>query len=317
MCNISCCEQGAGITIPNGAAGVDGDDGLYGGFSSEFIFETNTGSGPGSTFIRLNSATYTAVTNIYISETNADNINVAAFVATMNNSGNFGLIKLFKEYDSTKFWMGRITSFTDNGTNVTLGVTYILHNSSFAANDRIIATFTPAGAAGAAGTNGTNGADAASVLHNDCNPSTSSANVWTTIKSYMLPMNTMDTNGDVLRLRANFLYSGATPLLRTDIRITIAGVTHSATQTSMYVSADAKGFQMEFLLSRTSATTYYGETNSIIRYPSNRSDMLYSFTDQSMAIIDFTVNQTIAVQVQNDATYSITCEQLLVELFRK
>ena len=122
-------------------SGDPGQDGQYGGYSSKWQFDNNTAAGPAVQFLRLNNGTYTAVSQIYINETNADSVNVAAFLATINSHANYGYIRIFKEFDSSVFWMGKVTGFTDNGSDITLNVTYILHNGSFSANDNLVFTF--------------------------------------------------------------------------------------------------------------------------------------------------------------------------------
>jgi hypothetical protein len=141
---MSCCNSGSTV-LPVGAAGTDGSNGTFGGFSGKWLFSTSTSAGPSSTQIRLNNATYSSVTNIYISDTNLDNVSYDAFLDSFSNSGNFGFIRIFKEFDNTKFWIGEISSVTDNGTDHTIGVTYISHSNSFSASDDLVVSFTPSG----------------------------------------------------------------------------------------------------------------------------------------------------------------------------
>ena len=131
-----------GATGPAGSTGATGPQGLFGGFSGEWLFDTSTSSGPASTFLRFNNGTYGSVTAIYINDTNADSLNYQEFLNTFDDSRNYGLIRVFKESDSTKFWIGKITGVTDVGTSHQIDVTYIAHNSSFSASDNVIVTFT-------------------------------------------------------------------------------------------------------------------------------------------------------------------------------
>lgn len=153
--NCSCTEQ---VTIPSGS---DGDDGLFGGFSQKFTFSTSTASNPSANTIRLNNATPASVTTIYVSDTNSDGVDVDAYLDSFSNSSSYGLIKLFSEYDSTKFWMGTITGVTDNGTYHTLTVTHIISNSTFSNTSKVVVSFTPKGATGATGAAGSAGATGA------------------------------------------------------------------------------------------------------------------------------------------------------------
>lgn len=147
MC-VNCDDNTTTIPQGNdGDQGPAGNDGIFGGFSGEWLFSTSTSSGPAATFLRFDNATYGSVTNIYIADSNADSIDYSSFLASFSNNSNFGYIRIFKEFDSTKFWLGEVTSVTDNGTDYTIGVTYIMHNSTFAANDNVVVSFTGRGRA--------------------------------------------------------------------------------------------------------------------------------------------------------------------------
>ena len=140
-CNNN-CDCSNEITIPTGTAGRDG---LFGGWSQEYSFDTGTAVNPPTSKIRLNNATPASVTEIYINDTNIDGVDTDAFLDAFANSNNYGIIKLFKEFDSTKFWMGNITNVTDNGTYHTITVTHVQSNSTFAADDNIVVSFTANG----------------------------------------------------------------------------------------------------------------------------------------------------------------------------
>lgn len=134
-----------GAAGTNGTNGTNGADGIFGGYSSNWKFSTSTSTSPASTEIRFNNATYSSVTAIYIHQENYSAINMANFIDTMDDTGNYGYIRVFKYNDATKFWLGKVTNVTDNGSDYTLTVTYVLANSTFAANDQVVVTFTPIG----------------------------------------------------------------------------------------------------------------------------------------------------------------------------
>lgn len=150
MC-VLCGNNGCNCPSTTLPAGADGLDGMYGGYSSDFKFDSSVAAGPASTYLRLNNTTYSSVTTIYISDTNQDSTNVDLFLDSFDNSGNFGKIRIFKEYDSNTFWDGTITAVTDSGTYHTITVTYVLSNGTFAAGDSLVVTFAPAGGQGQAG----------------------------------------------------------------------------------------------------------------------------------------------------------------------
>ncbi len=146
-CNCKCIGafSSKGAKGDKGDTGADGVQSLFGGFSGEWIFDTSTSTGPTSTLLRFDSATYSAVTQIYISDTGVGSVDYDAFLDSFNNSGAYGLIKIFKKSDSTKFWMGKITTVVDNGIDHTLQVTYITSNSTFSALDELVLTFSANG----------------------------------------------------------------------------------------------------------------------------------------------------------------------------
>jgi len=158
------CGCSNSSALPIGPSGLRGADGLYGGFSGEWKYATSTGAGATASQLRFNSNTSNAVTTLYISNTGDNSIAYFDFLASLANSGNYGRVRIFKEYDSTKFWMGNVTNVTSIGTYYTIVVTYItasnaaINTTIFNADDRIILSFVPKGAAGTNGTPGAAGA---------------------------------------------------------------------------------------------------------------------------------------------------------------
>ncbi len=141
MC-INCDDNTTDIPVGNdGEPGATGSNGLFGGFCGKWLFSTSTATGPTSTFFRFNNTTYSSVTNLYISDTNFDSLNYDAFLDSFDNGGSFGYVRIYKEFDNTKFWLGTVTSVTDNGADHTIGVTYILSNGTFSASDALVVCF--------------------------------------------------------------------------------------------------------------------------------------------------------------------------------
>lgn len=146
QCSNSCaCDSSVELPYING---TDGLNGLYGGHSSKWTFKSETVTAPLINTLRLNNATPASVTSIYIHETNANSVNVNPFLASFSNSTNYGLIKIFKEYDDTKFWIGRITGVSNTSQYYTIVVTYIHHSGTFTADDSVVVSFTPQGIPG-------------------------------------------------------------------------------------------------------------------------------------------------------------------------
>ena len=131
--------------------GPTGAQGLYGGYSSEWLFDNGTGAGTSVKDFRFDNSTLSAVTGLYINETNANSTDLSAFLAGFNNSGSFGLLRVSKKSNSDIFWMGTITATSDSGSEHDITVTHVVSNGSFTNNDPCIISFVMNGADGTAG----------------------------------------------------------------------------------------------------------------------------------------------------------------------
>jgi hypothetical protein len=151
---MSCsCNDCNDITLFSGNPGTNGSNGIFGGQSSKWKFDAVAGTAPGTSYIRFNVGAPASVTTIYINETNFDSTDMSAFLTSFNATGDYGLIRLFKEFDANTFWIGTITNIVDAGTYRTLTVTHTQSNGTFSADDAIVVSFTPIkqGALGAEG----------------------------------------------------------------------------------------------------------------------------------------------------------------------
>jgi hypothetical protein len=178
--------------------GQNGQDGKFGGFSGKWKFDTATAGNPASGYLRFDNSTYSAVTTIVINDTNTNGVDYDKFLDSFDNNGSYGRIRLFKEYNEEKHWIGEITNVVDNGNRHTLTVTWIQHNSSFVLDENIVVTFTPKGANG---TNGSSAATKAYVLESFiANPletiTTGNNGTFSTVLT--LPANTLVSEGDVM-----------------------------------------------------------------------------------------------------------------------
>ena len=279
--SCNCSDQcSTPITIPTGNAGndgADGSDGIFGGFSSNWLFSSSTSTGPSATEIRLNNVTPASVAFIYLADSNANSIDMSAFLTSFYNGASFGKIRLYKEDDKTKFWLGTITAVTDNGTDFQLTVTHIQSNGTFTAADSIIVSFAPAGAdgaTGAAGSNGTNGVDGVTVLHNDLATYSRSLATFASVTSYLLPFGKLATNGSMIKIK---LLLSHPSLLKIDsaIQLHINGTTaHSG----------VGGTPSQFILP-------YSSTQSILEYTLHR-------VGNTSAASDFRFSSMLAYQEQ-------------------
>jgi len=155
-CNDGCFDES--VQLAAGPTGADGVNGLYGGWSLKWKFDTNTGSGTGSNEVRLNNASPASATVIYVND-DAFGTGAADVFLSSVTSAPYGRIKIFKEYDSTIFWLATITAAdaTTVPAEVAFTVTDVVTNGAFADADDVVLTLAPAGPTGATGGIGSNG----------------------------------------------------------------------------------------------------------------------------------------------------------------
>lgn len=312
-CTGSCSCSSTRLPIgPTGTTGADGDQGLYGGFSSDWVFSTSTGSGPASTNIRLNSATYASVTSIYISNVNAAALDLTAFLVSFGNGGNFGYVRLFKQSDNTKYWYGRITAVTNNTSEIVLTVVYIDSNDTFAASDSVVVTFSPSGAT------------TAPVLYNNTTDVATSGAGSDALMSYAIAANTLKTDGDQLEIDCSFTMSATTESKLLHFTLN-GGVLNTIAATGLVVAKGTKYIKGKITITRKSATAVYVTVdfnNTDTSYLSSRDYHFNVGTGAGFAVSDLTSNTlTIACFGENNDAVSnvetITQNQLEVKYFNK
>lgn len=141
MCDcgsLNPCGCNSTVTLPY-LTGAAGSNGSFGGFSAKWKFDAaSTTSNPSASYVRFNSATYSSVNEIYISDTNYDGASRDDFLDEFDN----GYIYIFKEFDPSKYWYGIVTNETDNGGYHTITVTHLQsNNASFSTDDAIVVSY--------------------------------------------------------------------------------------------------------------------------------------------------------------------------------
>jgi len=311
MCNCtgsclgSCVIDLTGI----GQIGATGSQGGYGGYSSVWNYSTSTVSGTTSGQLRFNSATYASVTTMYISKTNADTTDLNAFLASLSNGTYFGKIRIFKKSDSSKFWEGNITAVSAGATEYTLTVSYILANSTFAASDPIVLSFTPNGL----------GAKPVYFTHGGTLLTSATTGSWVTPvgASVTLPAGMLVTVGDYTEIVVRGIM-GATAShviangIRGDINGTSIGNPYLATvfieDECFYLAGTPSvlsgEYYLKFYLERLTSTTLIVYIDSILdgteyrTYVSNNSGLTVNNLD--------TLTNTFNIQIYNgDSTSTV------------
>ena len=208
------CNSCSNITLPQGAQGpqgasgtdgtdgTDGLNGIFGGFSMEFDFDSSNFSTPPLGEIRFNNATLSSVTEIFVSTTGTGSTNAAPFLDSFDDNGdpgNYGLIRVFKQHDSTVFWLGRVTAIAPSGASRTLTVQYIASGSDpFNDGDDTIVSFVSNGASGASKSGAIYNY---SILDNGYNRIGTSFQLMNT---FNIPANTFEQNMDEISLKGGF-----------------------------------------------------------------------------------------------------------------
>lgn len=138
----SYASGGAGPTGPQGATG--------GGIAIPYTFSTTTtNADPGNGVLRLNNATQSSATAIYLDVLGSDATDWTTVIDTFDDSTNTvkGHVRLFKTSDSTKWIVFEITALVSHSGYRELTVTEIGSSASspFSNTDAISLGFTRAG----------------------------------------------------------------------------------------------------------------------------------------------------------------------------
>lgn len=128
----------------------------------KWTFNSSTSiADPGTGKLLLNNATPASVTSIAISETNADSVNMATWIAQLDDSTHNprSTLAIFKNPTNFAIY-GINNAITDNGTWDTLPVTYITGAGTFSNLDSLYLGITLSGNDGSGGTVSTTGSPA-------------------------------------------------------------------------------------------------------------------------------------------------------------
>jgi type IV secretory pathway protease TraF len=152
-----------GATGAQGTTGATGSTGTTGRQAgSLFNYLTNTSAtDPTSGNLKLNNATLSSATALYVSETDLDGASMSSDLATWDDSTStvLGYMRLRSVTTPSTFALYRVTgALTDNGTWDTFPLTYLAGTGSLANNDDVYITFSRTGDKGDQGTTGATGA---------------------------------------------------------------------------------------------------------------------------------------------------------------
>jgi len=306
------CVSSNNSALPIGLTGSAGAQGLFGGFSGRWYFSTLLTNSNTATKLKFNNATPSSVTEIYVSTSNYDGLDYGAFLASFSNSSDFGYIRIFKESDSTKFWVAKVTSVTSSGggTYYALGVTYIDANDSFALDEAVVLTFSPGGSTGS------------DVLYNDITDTAVTSATFAALKSYTIPAGTLTTEGSYLDVVGVFTSGAGNDGYGTKLEFRINSSTTHSKATEFLFSKNSEYGRILIRISRMSSTTVFLDFrfvgSSTLTYDSGASASFFEtgFTvsdlDSLTNVIEFRAKYT-----SGTSTVALTQHQLQVTYYKK
>ena len=251
-CNDGCFDESVQLAL-----GPAGSNGLYGGWSLKWKFDSNVGPGTGSSEVRLNNVSPVSATVIYVND-DAFGTGAADVFLSSVTSAPYGRIKIFKEYDSTIFWLATITAADDTivPAEVKFTVTDVVTNGSFTDADDIVLTLAPAGATGATGT-GTPGASGTTLLKSITTEQVVVASSYASgnVFSHTVPLNTLNINEDTLQFKGIVLH--------TENDATVAGLNITFASTDLQIGFYAPYY--DFPNIETQGTLAYQFVIDIVR----------------------------------------------------
>lgn len=257
-CDCGNCPDSSVLVLNEGA---DGLNGLFGGFSSGWLFETNTSTPPSNRYIRFNNSTFSSVTQIYINELNQDNISHVNFLNSFNTYGSYGLLKIFDQFDSTKFWFGQVTNMVDSGNYFTLTVVHLFSNGTFLNNSAIVVSHIPANS------------NASLSLFNGYNLGSSSTLIFSNLYTRTIGANTLLADGEKLKVRIALRYIGTS--FNSKFRIRINGLDLDSSYPSFILNPYHQRVVVEFSLDRVS------NTSAFVDLTNRTLDRYYNWTNDS------------------------------------
>lgn len=316
MCGCSSDSDLCGCNstvLPTGSTGDDGAQGVFGGYSLEWVYNTTITPTPAITQLRFNSLTPTAITEIYVSDIEINSQSAETFLNSLVNSNNFGYVKIFKTSDSSKFWLGKLTGVVDSGTYHTLTVTYLGWNLNgsfpFTSADNIVLTFSPTGPQGP------------DVLYNTTTAVSTANMAKTILQTYTLLADQLSTNGDIIEIVGLFSTNTTTGLQFKNIDVRIGGTVCHTKVTDFSMFSGTKYVRVCIKATRMSATTLF------LDFKTFASNDLYqdvtggtSFFETGFSVSNLTSNTT-AIELRANNTLgtgeTITAEQMTVTYIKK
>jgi hypothetical protein len=136
------------------------DQASYGG-AYEYAFSTTTADAdPGAGVLRLDNATASSATGIYVSDSEAGGADISALLLTWDDSTSTvkGFVKLQSKATPATFHIYSLSALTDNSGYVDYTVTHVAGSGAFTNAEEVLLTFSRTGDKGETGATGATGA---------------------------------------------------------------------------------------------------------------------------------------------------------------
>ena len=149
-----------GVQGPQGILGLQGTTGSFGGVTFDYTFDTSVANGdPGTGKLRINNATLSSGTAMYIDNRDDNFIDISTFLATIDDSTSpiKGHFKITKVGSPEIFHLYTISSATPIGGYFNVACAHVDGNGTLSNLDDITITFARTGDAGATGATGPQG----------------------------------------------------------------------------------------------------------------------------------------------------------------
>ncbi len=160
MNGMSSASGYSGYSGYSGFSGYFGQDGVFGGDSQLYSFDTSVSVSPPSGDLRLNNSNPLLATEMYVSIDNHTSVDITTWLAALSNSNSTpkGRIRLVAEFDYGTFYTYDITgNVVNNTTYFTIPISVVTGSGSFSLNELVFISFSETGQSGTSGYSGYSG----------------------------------------------------------------------------------------------------------------------------------------------------------------
>ncbi len=168
------------------------------------------------------------------------------------------------------------------------------------------------GATGATGANGSTGPAGVVVLYNNMTPVATTNTSYASLKSYSLPLNTLNAAGDVVEVTAVLDTNGTT--IKKFVRLQIGGAIVMTNIPYFSFDTTEKLMTIKFTISMVSTSSVYIEYSAYI-VDSNYNSKRFNVSYESFAM-DTTIARTILIEgFTANTSENLNIKQMMVKSY--